>query len=94
MLQSPDTDTPIRDKDEYGVHLPSGIKEKDGCYLVNNDEISLSPEKIFNKRVSKTIIDTKPQTIIRHNCLCNNNDRLKTNTALQMKDTGIEFKVM
>jgi len=39
----------------------------------------------------KMIVEAKPQTVI---ILVNSNDRLKSNTALQMKDAGVDFRVV
>ena len=69
------------------------IEQKDGLYLVNDTEIALSLEKV-DKEIIKTVIDVKPQKVITIDRLFNNNDQLKTNTALQMRDAGIEFKVV
>ncbi|MBU1753415.1 hypothetical protein KKG56_06125 [bacterium] len=41
-----------------------------------------------------TNIALKPHKVIILDRLFNNNDQLKTNAALQMKDAGIEFKTM
>ena len=76
-----------------GVPLTAKIEQKDGFYLVNHTEIVLIIEKV-NKKIIKTVIDVKPQKVITLDRLFNNNDQLKTNTALQMKDAGIEFKVV
>jgi len=75
-----------------GVPLTAKIEQKDGFYLVNDNELALILEKV-DKKIIKTVIDTKPQKVITLDRLFNNNDQLKTNTALQMKDAGIEFKV-
>ena len=66
---------------------------KNGFYLVNENEIALILDKIDIK-IIKTVIDVKPQKVITLDRLFKNNDQLKTNTALQMKDAGIEFKVV
>jgi adenine-specific DNA-methyltransferase len=76
-----------------GVSLTAKIEEKNGFYLVNDTEIALILEKV-DKEIIKTVIDAKPQKVITIDRLFNNNDQLKTNTALQMKDAGIEFKVV
>ncbi|MBU0700742.1 hypothetical protein KKE26_05560 [bacterium] len=41
-----------------------------------------------------TNIALKPHKVIILDRLFKNNDQLKTNAALQMKDAGIEFKTM
>ncbi|MEA1972111.1 MAG: site-specific DNA-methyltransferase [Candidatus Cloacimonadota bacterium] len=76
-----------------GVSLTAKIEEQDGLYLVNDTEMVLILEKI-DERIVKTIVDLKPQKVITIDRLFDNNDQLKTNTALQMKDAGIEFKVV
>ena len=42
----------------------------------------------------KTILAEKPVKIITLDRLFEGNDPLKTNTALQMKDAGVEFKTI
>jgi len=76
-----------------GISLTAKIEQKDGFYLVNDNEIALILEKV-DKKIIKTVIALKPQKVITIDRLFNNNDRLKTNTALQMKDAGIKFKVV
>lgn len=61
-----------------------------GFILLNSTEIAL----ILDKDIIKTVIDTKPQKVITFDRLFKNNDQLKTNTALQMRDAGVEFKVV
>lgn len=76
-----------------GVPLTAKIVQKSGFYLVNDNEISLILEQV-NEEIIQKIIEIKPQKVIMLDRLFNNNDQLKTNTALQMKDAGIEFKVV
>jgi adenine-specific DNA-methyltransferase len=76
-----------------GVPLTAKIEEKNGYILVNDNEIALMLEKADDKTVKKVIAE-KPRKVITLDRLFKNNDRLKTNTALQMKDAGIEFKVI
>ena len=76
-----------------GISLTAKIEQKDGFFLVNDTEIALLLEKV-DKEIIKTVIDVKPQKVITIDRLFNNNDQLKTNTALQMKDAEIEFKVV
>ena len=76
-----------------GISLTAKIEQKEGFYLVNNTEIALILMKVDDK-IIRTVIDVKPQKVITIDRLFNNNDQLKTNTALQMKDAGIEFKAV
>lgn len=76
-----------------GVPLTAKIEEKNGYVLVNDSEIALMLEKADDKIVKKVITE-KPRKVITLDRLFKNNDRLKTNTALQMKDAGIDFKTI
>ena len=76
-----------------GVQLTAKIKENEGYILVNDNEIALMLEKADDK-IIKQITAAKPQKVFTLDRLFKNNDKLKTNTALQMKDAGIEFKVI
>jgi len=76
-----------------GVPLTAKIEEKNGYVLVNDNEIALMLEKADDKIVKKVITE-KPRKAITLDRLFKNNDRLKTNTALQMKDAGIDFKTI
>jgi len=76
-----------------GVPLTAKIAQKDGFFLVNEPEIALILEKV-DKEIIKLVIAEKPQKVITLDRLFDNNDPLKTNTALQMKDAEIEFKVV
>ena len=76
-----------------GVPLTATIKEQSGHIMVNDNEIGLMLEKT-DDRIIKQIIALKPQRVFTLDRLFRNNDKLKTNTALQMKDAGIEFKAI
>lgn len=76
-----------------GVPLTAKIEERNGYILVNDNEIALMLEKA-NDEIIKKVIAEKPGKVITLDRLFKNNDQLKTNTALQMKDAGIEFKVI
>jgi len=76
-----------------GVPLTARIEKKNGYILVNDKEIALMLEKADDKIVKKVIAE-KPRKVITLDRLFKNNDRLKTNTALQMKDAGIDFKTI
>jgi adenine-specific DNA-methyltransferase len=76
-----------------GLPLTAKIKEEKGYILVNDNEIALMLERADDK-IIKQIIATKPQKVFTLDRLFKNNDKLKTNTALQMKDASIEFKVI
>ncbi len=76
-----------------GKPLTSKIIRGNGYFLVNDDELILILEKI-NEKIIKTVIAEKPEKVITLDRLFKNNDQLKTNTALQMKDAEIDFRVV
>lgn len=76
-----------------GVPLTAKIKKENGYVLANGNEIALMLEKAEEKIIKK-IVAAKPKKVFTLDRLFKDNDKLKTNTALQMKDAGIEFKVI
>ncbi len=76
-----------------GKDLNSKIETGDGFYSINNNELVLLLEQANQKIIDK-IISNKPQKVIALDKLFKGNDQLKTNTSLQMKDAGIEFKTI
>jgi adenine-specific DNA-methyltransferase len=76
-----------------GIPLTAKIEKKNGIFVINENEIALLLEKM-NEKLIKEVIELKPWKVITLDRLFNNNDQLKTNTALQMKDAEIEFKVV
>ncbi|MEW6615958.1 MAG: hypothetical protein AB1401_10905 [Thermodesulfobacteriota bacterium] len=76
-----------------GVPLTARIEKKNGYVLVNDKEIALMLGKV-NEGIIKKVIAENPGKVITLDRLFKNNDQLKTNTALQMKDSGIEFKAV
>jgi adenine-specific DNA-methyltransferase len=76
-----------------GRNLNSTIENANDYYRINDGEIVIALSRIDEKIVD-SILEDKPQIFITLDRLFKNNDQLKTNTALQMKDAGIEFKVV
>jgi len=76
-----------------GRDLNSKIESTDNYYRINDGEMVIAISKIDEKNVD-SILEVKPQIFITLDKLFENNDQLKTNTLLQMKDAGIEFKVV
>ena len=76
-----------------GIPLTAGIEDKEGYYLANDGEIALMLEKV-DEEIIKAVMAEKPKKVITLDRLFKNNDQIKTNTALQMKDAGIEFKAV
>ena len=76
-----------------GKELMSEIKYKDDIYWINKNEIAVVLEKI-DEDIMKAVIDGKPEKLITLDKLFPSNDQFKTNTILQMKDAGIEMRVV
>tara|TARA_R110002033_G_scaffold107028_1_gene153717 strand:+ start:436 stop:2424 length:1989 start_codon:yes stop_codon:yes gene_type:complete len=76
-----------------GKDLNSTIEAKDGFYAINETELILLLDKA-NQEIIDAVIASKPQKVIALDKLFKGNDQLKTNTSLQMKDAGIEFKTI
>lgn len=76
-----------------GKDLNSRIKQKGNLILVNDNELAILLEEVDQKTV-ETLLQERPQKVIALDRLFEGNDQLKTNTMLQMKDAGIEFKTI
>lgn len=76
-----------------GKDINSKIEHSENYYKVNDSELVLMLEKATQKIVDE-ILKEEPQKVVALDRLFKGNDQLKTNTALQMKDAGIEFKTI
>lgn len=76
-----------------GKDLNSKIEKKDSFFKINNTELVLLLEKA-TQEIMDSVIAEKPIKVIALDKLFKGNDQLKTNTVLQMKDAGIEFKTI
>lgn len=76
-----------------GCTLSDKVETKENYYSVKDGELIVAA-KAINESVIKNIISDKPKKVIILDELFENNDQLKTNTALQMKDAGIEFRTV
>ncbi|UXX79148.1 site-specific DNA-methyltransferase [Reichenbachiella carrageenanivorans] len=76
-----------------GKDLNSKIESNDGYYLINGNELALILEKVDQSIVTE-VMSESPKKVIALDKLFKGNDQLKTNTVLQMKDAGIEFKTI
>jgi adenine-specific DNA-methyltransferase len=74
-----------------GFDLNAIIEKKKNFYVINQNELLFLLEKADQKIIDE-VIALKPQKVIALDKLFEKNDKLKTNTVLQMKDAGIEFK--
>ncbi len=76
-----------------GKDLNSKITHEDKVYRVNETELVLLLEEA-SQGIVDTVLSIQPKKVIALDRLFEGNDQLKTNTALQMKDAGIEFKTI
>ena len=76
-----------------GKDLNSSIERKDSSFKINGNELVLLLEKA-TQEIIDSIIAEKPNKVIALDKLFKGNDQLKTNTVLQMRDAGIEFKTI
>lgn len=66
---------------------------KTSFYIIADGELIIALDKI-NPQVIELIIEQTPKKVIMLDSLFAGNDQLKTNTVLQMKDAGIDFKTI
>ncbi len=76
-----------------GKDLNAKIEHKDNYHLINKNELVLMLEQA-NQDIVDAILLSKPLKVIALDKLFNGNDQLKTNTVLQFKDAGIEFRTI
>lgn len=76
-----------------GFDLNSEIQKVNNMFIANNNEMVLLLESVSNEIINE-VIHLKPQKVIALDKLFEGNDQLKTNTVLQMKDSGIDFKTI
>jgi len=76
-----------------GKDLNCTIEKNDGYFLINGNEMALILEKVSQEIITE-VMSKYPKKVIALDKLFKGNDQLKTNTVLQMKDAGIEFKTI
>jgi len=76
-----------------GYTLTEDIREINGYYSVAGGKLVVALREV-NQSIVDEIVKLKPQTCIIVDDLFAANDQLKTNTALQMKDAGVEMVVV
>ncbi|MHB8337037.1 MAG: site-specific DNA-methyltransferase [Ignavibacteriaceae bacterium] len=73
-----------------GFTLTDKVEKVNGYYSVNEGQAVFVLDKI-DQSIIDEIVKLKPQSCIILDDLFAGNDQLKTNTALQMKDAGVEL---
>jgi adenine-specific DNA-methyltransferase len=76
-----------------GKDLNSSILQKEGYFVINNNELVLLLEKV-NQEILDEILSLNPIKVIALDKLFKGNDQLKTNAVLQMRDSGVELKTI
>lgn len=76
-----------------GYELTTKIEKQDELFLIADNDLIIALNKIDESIIDK-ILQIKPKKCFALDKLFNGNDQLKTNTVLQMKDAGIEFKTI
>ena len=76
-----------------GKDLNSKIEKQNEYFNINNGELIMLLETATQPIIEKVIAET-PSKVIALDKLFKDNDQLKTNTVLQMRDAGIEFKTV
>jgi adenine-specific DNA-methyltransferase len=60
---------------------------------IDGNELALILEKV-DEQIITEVLSKQPKKVIALDRIFKGNDQLKTNTALQMKDAGVEFKTI
>ena len=76
-----------------GKDLNSKIEKQNEYFNINNGELIMLLETA-TQLIIKKVIAENPSKVIALDKLFKDNDQLKTNTVLQMRDAGIEFKTI
>lgn len=76
-----------------GKSLNSAIEHSDNIYNIDSGELVLLLESADQETIDH-VLTLHPQKVIALDNLFSGNDQLKTNTALQLRDAGIEFKTI
>ena len=78
-----------------GYLLTDKVEKIENFYSINSGELIIAIESINQTTVDKMIsAEPRPKKVITLDILFKDNDQLKTNTVLQMKDAGIDFKTI
>ena len=76
-----------------GKDLNVSIESCNGYHIIDGNELALILEKVDDQIITE-VLSRQPKQVIALDRIFKGNDQLKTNTALQMKDAGVEFKTI
>jgi adenine-specific DNA-methyltransferase len=82
-----------KDLNSHIRRVSAGSASAHGFYTINDHELILLLEAATQEIIDQAIA-AKPTKVIALDRLFKGNDQLKTNTVLQMKDAGVEFKTI
>ena len=77
-----------------GQSLNSKIVHQDGMYIINDGRLLFLLEEKVTEETKWKVLALHPQKVLALDNLFEGNDQLKTNTALQMRDAGVEFRTI
>ena len=77
-----------------GQSLTSKIVHQDGMYIINDGRLLFLLEEKVTEGTKWKVLALHPQKVIALDNLFEGNDQLKTNTVLQMRDAGVEFRTI
>ena len=69
------------------------IEALDNYYSIDNGKPVVLLERV-SQEIVDAVIAAHPDKVIVLDTLFDGNDQLKTNTALQMRDSGVEFRTV
>jgi adenine-specific DNA-methyltransferase len=76
-----------------GYLLTERVEMKEKYYSISEGELIIALEEM-TPPIIDSIISLKPKKVITLDILFADNDTLKTNTVLQMRDADIDFKTI
>lgn len=76
-----------------GKDLNCKIEQATNYFKINENELVFMLEKA-TQEIIDAVLKEKPLKVVALDKLFKGNDQLKTNTVLQMKDAGVEFKTI
>ena len=76
-----------------GYLLTDKVEAKEKYYSVSDGELIIALDEMDQKLI-ESIISARPKKVITLDKLFTDNDQLKTNTVLQMRDAEIDFKTI
>ena len=78
---------------KYGFPLTVNVEKRGEFYCVNGVELIIALTSM-TPAITAEIIALQPPKVVALDRLFHDDDELKTNTALQMRDAGVEFRTI